>query len=204
MAPASGPAPAVAPARAAAAPPSPESEWELGLAALVGIGLIGGAAMMAANARRRRESLAAEHDAFEEATAAQAAAIAPGSAPVAVRPDAVRESIVPPSWEQTREGVAPPAPVVEAGDEPRVDALEEGGDRAGPATEDALRERRIEEMVAAPPDADNPFRSRKARRRRARNLLAQREAELREEASRPFDWAGYQASAQRRPTEPVN
>jgi hypothetical protein len=63
---------------------------------------------------------------------------------------------------------------------------------AGEAGDGAL----IEEMVAAPPDADNPFKTRKMRRRRARQLLARQESDteveaVEEPAAPGFDWRTY-------------
>lgn len=51
-----------------------------------------------------------------------------------------------------------------------------------PGERDAL----IERMVAAPPDADNPFTTAKGRRRRARLLLAKRQSEM--ERTDGSDW----------------
>jgi len=58
----------------------------------------------------------------------------------------------------------------------------------------AARDALLEEMVAAPPDADNPFTSRKARMRRARIILQSREVDQREHATQPFDWRTYKPS----------
>lgn len=64
----------------------------------------------------------------------------------------------------------------------------------------------IEEMVAMPPDADNPFKTRKMRRKRARQLLAQRDmadAAPEELVTPGFDWRTYQPSSARNTTEKV-
>ncbi|MCB2076442.1 MAG: hypothetical protein KDE55_01960 [Novosphingobium sp.] len=55
----------------------------------------------------------------------------------------------------------------------------------------------IDRMVAARPDKANPFTSPRARRRRARMMLAAREQQLHDDAIRPFDWRTYKPS--RRP-----
>jgi hypothetical protein len=65
------------------------------------------------------------------------------------------------------------------------------------------REALIQEMVAAEPDDANPFRTRKARRRRARTLLAQRDAELHQAATQPFDWRRFEPSRSDAPPERV-
>lgn len=57
----------------------------------------------------------------------------------------------------------------------------------------------VERMVAAPPDADNPFTTAKGRRRRARLLLNRRETEMGQQ--KPFDWRTYRPTTAR--VEPV-
>jgi hypothetical protein len=56
------------------------------------------------------------------------------------------------------------------------------------------RDALLERMVAAPPDSENPFTSRKGRMRRARLILQRLEHEQREQATKPFDWRTYQPS----------
>jgi len=142
---------------------SSETEWEIGLAALVGIGVIGGIGMMAANVRRRRDVEVSEQAAFEDATLAQEA--------------------IAPQWPTM---VQPAAPV-QAAEPMRSFTMP-----AGPVPNGDAREALIADMVAAEPDEENPFSTRKARRRRARTILTQRELDLGREATRPFDWRTYE------------
>lgn len=65
---------------------------------------------------------------------------------------------------------------------------------AGPVPTGAERDALLQRMIAAPPDAANPFVSRKRRAQRARILLAQREATLRSRSTEPFDWRTYCAT----------
>lgn len=65
---------------------------------------------------------------------------------------------------------------------------------AGPVPSGAERQALLERMVAAPPDAANPFRTVKARMRRARMILAARKQALRDQATEAFDWRTYQPS----------
>ena len=65
---------------------------------------------------------------------------------------------------------------------------------SGPVPTGAERRELIEGMVAAPPDARNPFKSAKARRRRARIMLASHEQRLREQARESFDFRTYRPS----------
>jgi hypothetical protein len=66
---------------------------------------------------------------------------------------------------------------------------------AGPVPHNrAVRDALLEAMVAAPPDAGNPFTSRKGRLRRARIILQSLELDQKEEAIKPFDWRTYNPS----------
>lgn len=65
----------------------------------------------------------------------------------------------------------------------------------GPVPSGEARHALIGSMVAAQPDAANPFRSAKARRKRARIILASREQQLRSQAVKPFDWRTYEPSS---------
>ena len=64
----------------------------------------------------------------------------------------------------------------------------------GPIPAGAAREALLERMVAADPDAENPFTSHKARLHRARLILAGREQALKDKATEPFDWRSYRPS----------
>ncbi|MFC0588658.1 hypothetical protein ACFFF7_04470 [Novosphingobium aquiterrae] len=59
----------------------------------------------------------------------------------------------------------------------------------------ADRQALIESMVAAPPDAANPFTTAKARRRRARLILQAREARQQNHSDTPFDYRTYRPEA---------
>lgn len=73
---------------------------------------------------------------------------------------------------------------------------------AGPVPTGAAREALLDRMVTADPDEANPFGTPKARRRRARLLLQQREAELSRDARTPFDWRTYDPAAHKDGVEP--
>ncbi|PKB19313.1 LPXTG-motif cell wall-anchored protein [Novosphingobium kunmingense] len=64
----------------------------------------------------------------------------------------------------------------------------------GPVPSGSDRHKLVEEMVAAQPDSANPFRTAKARRRRARLILQGREQRLQEKAGQPFDFRQYRPS----------
>lgn len=70
---------------------------------------------------------------------------------------------------------------------------------AGPVPTGAERDELLRRMVAAPPDEANPFVSRKRRVHRARILLAERERELRDRSTEPFDWRTYRATGANAP-----
>lgn len=57
------------------------------------------------------------------------------------------------------------------------------------------RQALIESMVAAPPDAANPFTTAKARRRRAKLILQAREARQQNHSDTPFDYRTYRPEA---------
>ncbi|MET1757023.1 hypothetical protein ABVV53_16400 [Novosphingobium sp. RD2P27] len=135
-----------------------------GLLAALGLGAAGYAAM---RSRRRRNG--AEVDRADNGVAA-AAAETRSTAPLLAPAPAV---VAPATRSQPHWGSAPPQAVAATSDE---------------------RSRVLEHMVAAEPDAANPFTSRKARRRRARLLLQAREAEAHQNAAR-FDWRTYRSAS---------
>ncbi|MFM5908686.1 MAG: hypothetical protein ACKOPO_14050 [Novosphingobium sp.] len=75
----------------------------------------------------------------------------------------------------------------------------------GPVPTGAERCALIARMVAAPPDAANPFRSRKSRRKRARIMLAAHDHRQRQAATEPFDFRTYRPFSQQEAarTEPL-
>lgn len=155
---------------------NPETAWEIGLAALVGIGLAGGIGLTLANARanarRRRESLTVEHVAYGDAVAS------PTPAEPEVAQPAVIEAPVEHPLHQPFASRFSPAPAMTFSP-------------AGPVPKGDAREELIARMVEAEPDAENPFTSTKSRRRRARMILSRREVEQRRSATEPFDWRTY-------------
>lgn len=85
-------------------------------------------------------------------------------------------------------------PIARAG--PSSEALSQG---PVPLAED--RQALLDAMVAAAPNAANPFTSRKARMRRARLILQHREHMQMQ--GKPFDWRTYRPTMQTTSTEPV-
>lgn len=178
-APAAGPVPAaIAPAVPAIAPlpePAPAiavqpadeglTGAEAGLLGLLAVAGLGGAALIAARSRRR---LPVEDEAFEPAPLAQ-----PVPVPVPV---------------------AAAIPAIVAEPERPAASPERFAMPAGPVPSGTERDALLQRMVAAPPDAANPFVSRKRRVHRARVLLAERERELRDRSTEPFDWRSYRPS----------
>lgn len=138
-----------------------------GLLAAFGIGAAGFAAM---RTRRRHE----DEDADMGVTPPTQAAYRP----VPVNAEATH-TYVP---------VAPPQPVA-AHSPARSPAPVDLGDSALAVGED--REQLLDRMVAAEPDSANPFRSPKARRKRARVILQHRDHLL--SKGEPFDWRTYKA-----------
>lgn len=140
--------------------------WGLGLSLLAVLGL--GGALAAMRGRRRTEEDSVLYQPVTEPADEPAAPVMTGhEAPMPADP-VVTEPVV---------TVSPPR-------------------TATVATGEAIDASLIEEMVAAPPDADNPFKTRKMRRRRARQLLARQESEIEVEAvdepvAPGFDWRTY-------------
>lgn len=75
-------------------------------------------------------------------------------------------------------------------------------DLDGPVPTGEARQRLLDDMVAAEPDASNPFRSPKSRRRRARVILQHREYLQRQGSDARFDWRTYRPTT--KPSTPVN
>lgn len=89
-------------------------------------------------------------------------------------------------------------------DEPSAKPEAEGE----PAPTGEARQKLIQEMVAAPPDEENPFTSVRARRKRARIILQRRENERHEneqgqQGDKPFDWRTHKPTTKsRNPSSP--
>lgn len=74
---------------------------------------------------------------------------------------------------------------------------------AGPIPTGERRSALLMQMVAARPDAANPFTSPKWRMRRARSLLSRREKMLRDQATRPFDFRDFNTHTPIKPYRPA-
>lgn len=194
--PIAGPAPFEAPARQAApaqpAASAADASEETGVIA-AGIGLlavlgIGGAAY--AMTRRRR----VEDDPLTRDEIAPYEPVAREPAPVVAAPihDTRAERDVSTARERAAAFAAPAgasltAPVLERRAAPAADPRRDAMQGPVPMGED--RQALLDRMVAAEPDALNPFGSRKARLRRARLILQHRE-QLQTQG-KPFDWRTY-------------
>ncbi|VWX53402.1 hypothetical protein [Novosphingobium sp. 9U] len=202
-------------AQATPAAPSPANRTDdgipgealAGLLALLGIGAVGYGAM---RSRRRRvdtdeaytaEEMVAAEPVYEEEAAPRtapvfgtpqhvspAAGLHYGFAParghasdtqVIEREPMTMAPPLAPSTKRTRPAAAMPASMPETADE---------------------RTTMLDRMVDAEPDEANPFTSRKSRRKRARLLLQQREAEAQSTAA--FDWRSYKSST--KPSAPAS
>jgi hypothetical protein len=154
-----------------------------GIAGLLAALGIAGAGAMAMARRRRRRVIQEEGASY---------AVAPAASPVASRPaDATTR---PPAYQAEPEFVrAPAAPrIAEPASSVRAAPRTMPMGRGVPADPE-LRRALIEEMVAAEPDDANPFHTRKARRRRARILLQEREAAATQNDA--FDWRTYRPTS---------
>lgn len=175
---ASAPAPApeaVAPVAAEAAP-QPDANRGLEALALGGALAALGAGAIFAMTRRRRRVGAVDDRAIEPTT--RAPFVPRETAPVVETP-------------AQRSTYAAPAAAVAAAP---VAASAQNRWNDGPVPMGSDRHAMIESMVAAAPDASNPFRSAKARRRRARLVLQGREQRLQDKAQQPFDFRQYRPS----------
>jgi hypothetical protein len=174
------PAPTVAEAPVAAPSPVPaeDNSGALAIAAIlagvVGLGAAGALAM-----RRRRSNVDAYETGYDEV-------YEPGAAPIA-EPMVTAEPV------EVREYAT-----ADAADEPATGwAVAQDDVRmpfampVGPVPSGEAREALLEQMVAAQPDAANPFKSPAARRKRARIILQSRAQEQREAATAPFDFRTY-------------
>jgi uncharacterized protein HemX len=193
---AAAPAPAPAPARTISAEDDGLNP-ATGIAALLlalGIGAGGWAALRA----RRRHRWDERDEAYETEPA-----------PAHAEPQAVAHSAAMPAYatadDLTGERVEAIEPTPHPTAAQHIGSEELALAAALAATPVALRSGRVpqtrherdallEEMVSAPPDAENPFTSRKARLRRARLILQRIEFDQTAETSQPFDWRTYKSS----------
>jgi hypothetical protein len=168
-------------------------------ALLAALGLAGGAGWLALRSRRRR---APEEQGYDELVLNNPA----------ITPRARAESAMPRPEPRERELVTEHAVTarptaravgyqmlsspIQPGVAPRSEeetAFEQPAFRQpdGPVPRGEARDALLERMIDAPASAENPFRSRKARRRRARIILQTLEQQQREAAVQPFDWRTY-------------
>jgi len=168
------PLPPAEPTAQASSSDSDLSGAELAALGLVGFAGIGGLGLVLASRARRRRKLAEPVATPEQTTM------------VAKKP-VVSEVIddsptVPEKWTAPATASASP---------------EHFAMPSGPVPTGTERNALLSRMVAAPPDDANPFTSRKARRRRAKIILARRERGLKRDAETPFDWRSYKPSGMR-------
>ncbi|PEQ14184.1 hypothetical protein B2G71_00815 [Novosphingobium sp. PC22D] len=178
-----------------------------GLLALLGIG---GAGMMAMRSRRRSSHVVHAKPATipartpDPAPRPAAAALEPAAPAPASRGDAAYTTGRPEVANQFAAAGVTEAPVLEretpvarTAPPARVRVDPDGPLPTGEARQELLRS-----MVAAEPDEANPFRSPKARRRRARVILQHREHMQRHHPDNRFDWRTYRPTT--KPSTPVN
>lgn len=195
--------PAVTPPQAVAASPAESDSlnglttaaWIAGILAALGIGTVG---VVALRSRRREEEEDYEEAYYEKAPAAAPArsyADGPTMTPASAmnEPTGGLEPELPmPVYAMAEDRVADPAKAIEPTPHPSV-AQKIGTEELVPDTREE-RDALLEQMVAAEPDAENPFTSRKGRMRRARLILQAREHKQKEAEAQPFDWRTYQTS----------
>lgn len=188
-------------------PPAPAEDngWLIPLA-LGGMAVGGGIAYAATAGKRRRKVRSADAPVYREA---RNEARAPVREPLATSSlaatlagaDARREanSQVVPVGTPTYAADGPAGTTPAAGRTFREPARVP----AGPVPTGAARQALIDRMVAAAPDASNPFTSQKSRRKRARILLASAEHRQRLVATEPFDFRSYAPFNQQEAGRPV-
>ncbi|MEJ6011307.1 hypothetical protein [Novosphingobium aquae] len=179
------------PAPVAEAPvaPAEDNGWLIPLA-LGGMALGGGIAYAATAGKRRRKIQPADAAVYRGtrnearaplATSSFAATIAGADARRQANPEVVPAGT--PTYAADGPAGATPAAARQFNEPARIPA--------GPVPTGAERQALIERMVAAAPDASNPFHSRKSRRKRARIMLASAEHRQRTAATEPFDFRNY-------------
>lgn len=148
-----------------------------GLLAVLAAAGLAGAGLLAARSRRRRSDTVEEEGAFIRPAPVGAA---PDAAPVFARQPSLERFARPASRPSSRPSSSRPS---------SSSLLPEG-----PAPVGDARKALLERMVAAEPDEENPFVSRKRRLRRARVLLAQREHGRGAPSGEAFDWRAYRGA----------
>lgn len=212
-----GTAPALASAatpdtQVAATPAEPKSGNGLefpdeALAGLLGVVGLGAAGFLATRSRRRRRDDDVERPRLEPVSRRiEPREFEDDIVPVTGIPSSLK---APRTMPAMQEADIQPAPAVASTTEPPVrqtgPAVAYDFSRApkpatgargaipdGPVPTGEARLALLDRMVAAKPDADNPFTSAKARRKRSRMMLQHRERMLRENATEPFDYRTYQ------------
>jgi hypothetical protein len=160
--------------------------WIAALFVLLGAGTV----LVAMRSRRRRVS-EAYGDAYGIEPAETEQVFAPAPLPVFAPAENVAvEAIEPTPHPSAAQQIGSAEFVAAPTAEPAPFVMPAGPVPEARAERDAL----LEEMVAARPDAENPFTSRKARLRRARIILQSREQHQKEDATKPFDWRTYRPS----------
>lgn len=157
------------------------------LALLAAIGL-GGAALLVARSRRRRSDIEEDEAFAMEPVPAPAPAVSPASAVPAMPAMAM----------YAPEPAFIPEMAPARSTAPRASAEVP----AGPIPQGEERHALLRRMAAAEPDEANPFRSRKARLRRARLILQRLEHERGAKNEPGFDWRTYRPNRVETP-EPV-
>lgn len=173
------------------AAPEEDTGWLIPLA-LGGIAVGGGIAYAATASKRRRKIRPADPAVYRDTrNEARAPVRTPVREPVATTALA---STVPAAAAAT--AMAMPDARANETPAPRRTFQEPVRAPSGPIPTGAERQALIERMVAAAPDASNPFHSRKTRRKRARILLAAAEHRQRTAATEPFDFRKYEPFSQ--------
>lgn len=159
-------------AQPAAEPADPIPSDALMLGGLLAALGLGGAYALT----RRRRRVADETVEFERPVVKQITPVAPSASPA---PVAFKPLVADP--------VAFAAPTPER-------RIERFAMPAGPVPHGTERRELIERMVTSPADTANPFKTRKARRRRAEIILHEREDQLQQQARQPYDWRQHETA----------
>ncbi|AIT80516.1 hypothetical protein [Novosphingobium pentaromativorans] len=168
-------------------------EGILGLLAAAGIA---GAGIMAMRSRRKRVRQPRSREAMP-GTYKPASVYRPAAAPASSKPATASAAASGPAEMPRAAAPAPASRPLER----KVQAPVAG---SGPVPTGEARRELLERMVAAAPDAANPFISRKARMRRARIQLQHREHLQKQGMAQSFDWRTYRPTTKpSTPTPPL-